>query len=163
VSAPDLSPLARAHLRAALTGTIFAMSVLAYLGDHGTSLARAVLTVAGTGLVIFFGEAYAGLFSMALASARALPRSEIRHELSASSMAAAPGVLAGAFLLVTDLLGLAVQTAVDVALWLGLLTLLLCSVIEARGSHRSLPARIALVCVSVLLGVGIIALKTFLH
>ena len=101
----DLGPHTRAKLRATLTGSIFAMSVLAYLGDHETTLTKAVLTVVGTGLVIFFGEAYAGLFSMALASVRALPAAEVRHELSACSMAAAPGVLAGAFLLIADVLG----------------------------------------------------------
>lgn len=159
----DLSPLTRGHVRAALTGSIFAMSVLAYLGDHETSLVKSVLTVVGTGLVIFFGEAYAGLFSMALTSARTLPGVEIRHELSACSMAAAPGILAGAFLLAADLLGLTLQTAVDVALWLGVLTLLLCSLIEARGSHRSLPVRVGSVVVSVVLGVGIIVLKAQLH
>jgi hypothetical protein len=159
----DLSPLARAHLRAALTGSIFAMSVLAYLGDHDTSLAKAVLTVAGTGLVIFFGEVYAGLFSMALASSRALPAAEVRHELSACSMAAAPGVLAGGFLLLTDLFGLDLPTAIDVALWLGVLTLVICSAVEAHGSHRSLPVRVGWVVVSVLVGVGIIVLKARLH
>jgi hypothetical protein len=139
------------------------MSVLAYLGDHETSLAKAVTTVVGTGLVIFIGEAYAGLFSMALASVSALPTVEVRHELSACSMAAAPGVLAGAFLLLTALLGFTVQTAIEVALWLGVLTLVICSVIEAHGSHRSLLVRIGSVAASVVLGVGIIVLKAQLH
>jgi hypothetical protein len=147
----------------ALTGSIFAMSVLAYLGDHDTSLGKAVLTVAGTGLVIFFGEAYAGLFSMALASARALPRAEVRHELSACSMAAAPGVLAGGFLLLADLFGLPVSTAVDIALWAGVVTLTVCSVVEARSSHRSLLVRVGSVVISVVVGVGIIVLKAQLH
>lgn len=159
----DLSPLARAHVRATLTGSIFAMSVLAYLGDHDTSLVNAVVTVIGTGLVIFFGEAYAGLFSMALASVRALPAVEVRHELSACSMAAAPGLLAGVFLLAADLIGLAVPTAIDVALWLGVLTLVLCSVIEARGSHRTGLFRLGSVILSVVVGVGIIVLKAQLH
>ncbi|MCD2195228.1 hypothetical protein LQ327_17815 [Actinomycetospora endophytica] len=159
----DLSPHTRARLRAALTGSIFAMSVLAYLGDHETSLGPAVLTVVGTGVVIFFGEAYAGLFSMALATVRSLPAEEIREELSACSTAAAPGVAAGLFLLVADLFGLGVQAAIDVALWLGVLTLVLCSAIEARDSHRSLPVRAGWVVVSVLVGVGIIALKARLH
>ena len=159
----DLGPHTRAKLRATLTGSIFAMSVLAYLGDHETTLTKAVLTVVGTGLVIFFGEAYAGLFSMALASVRALPAAEVRHELSACSMAAAPGVLAGAFLLIADVLGTAVPTAIDVALWLGVLTLVAVSVVEARGSHRSPLFRVGSVAVSVVLGVGIIVLKAQLH
>jgi hypothetical protein len=159
----DLSPSVRAHVRSALTGSIFAMSVLAYLGDHETGLMAAVLTVVGTGLVIFLGEAYAGLLSSALASVRALPAAEIRHELSACSMAAAPGILAGAFLLLADLLGLTVQTAIDIALWLGVLTLVICSVVEARGSQRSLPVRVGSVAASVVLGVGTIILKAQLH
>jgi hypothetical protein len=159
----DLSPLVRAHLRAALTGSIFAMSVLAYLGDHDTSLAKAVVTVVGTGLVIFFGEVYAGLFSMALASSRPLPAAEVRHEITACSTAAAPGLLAGGFLLLTDLVGISLPTAIDIALWLGVLTLVVCSAIEARESHRSVPARVGWVLMSVLVGVGIIVLKAQLH
>lgn len=155
----DLSPLARAHVRAALTGSIFAMSVLAYLGDHDTSLTTAVATVVGTGLVIFFGEAYAGLLSASMASVRKVPWTEIRHELSASSMTAAPGVLAGVFLLLADLWGSTVQTGIDIALWLGVLTLTGCSVIEGYGSHRSLWVRIGSVVGSVAVGVGIIVLK----
>jgi hypothetical protein len=157
-------PLTRDHVRAALTGSIFAMSVLAYLGDHETGLGAAVLTVVGTGFVIFVGEAYAGLFSLALATVHALPRAEVRHELGASSMAAAPGVLAGLLLLLlADLVGLSVAVAIDVALWLGVLTLLVCSVAEARGSRRSTPVRVASVLATVLVGVGIIALKVRLH
>lgn len=158
-----LGPLTRDHLRAALSGSIFAMSVLAYLGDHDTGLRAAVLTVVGTGFVIFVGEAYAGLFSLALATVRALPQAEVRHELGASSMAAAPGVLAGLVLLLADLVGLSVAVAIDVALWLGVLTLLVCSVAEARGSRRSTPVRLASVLATVLVGVGIIALKVRLH
>jgi hypothetical protein len=161
--ADALGPLGRAGVRATLTGSIFAMSVLAYLGDHGTTLVAAVVTVAATGLVIFFGEAYAGLFSMALASARPLTGAQVREELGACSLAAAPGILAGAVLLVADLLGLGVDTAVDVALWLGVLTLFVGSVVEAHGSHRSLPVRFGSVVVSVVLGVGIIVAKAALH
>lgn len=159
----DLSASARAHLRSALTGSIFAMSVLAYLGDHDTSLAKAIVTVVGTGLVIFFGEAYAGLLSAALASERKLPRAEIRHELSASSMAAAPGILAGVFLLVVDLFHSTVETGIDIALWLGALTLVGLSVVEAYGSHRSIPVRLGSIAGSVIIGVGIILLKAELH
>ena len=161
--AGDSGSLARAHVRAALTGSIFAMSVLAYLGHQDTSLPRAVVTVTGTGLVIFFGEAYAGLLSAALTSVRDVPWTEIRNELRASSMAAAPGILAGAFLLLADMWGLTVQTGIDIALWLGVLTLTACSVIEGHGSHRSLPVRIGSVIGSVVVGVGIILLKTKLH
>jgi hypothetical protein len=159
----DLSPSVRAHLRTAVTGSIFAMSVLAYLGDHETTLVKAVITVAGTGLVIFFGEAYAGLLSAALTSARKLPRAEIRHELSACSTAAAPGILAAVFLLVVDLLGVSVATGVDIALWLGVLTLTGLSLVEAYGSHRSLLVRIVSVLVSVVVGVVIVVLKAELH
>ena len=156
-------PLARAHLRSALTGSIFAMSVLAYLGDHETTLLTAVVTVAGTGIVIFLAEAYAGLLSTALASERKVPRAEVRHEIRASSMAAAPGILAGAFLLLADLLRLSVPTAIDIALWLGVLTLTGLSLAEAHGSHRSLLVWVGSVIGSVVIGVVIIVLKAELH
>ncbi|HEY2194074.1 MAG TPA: hypothetical protein VGH76_17495 [Actinomycetospora sp.] len=159
----DLSTVARARLRSALTGSIFAMSVLAYLGSHETGLVAAVVTVVGTGLVIFFGEAYAGLLSASLASTAKLPRAEIREELGTSSMAAAPGVLAGVLLVLVDLLGSTVQTGIDIALWAGVLTLTALSVLEAHGSHRSLPVRVASVVGSVLVGVVVIVLKATLH
>ncbi|WP_133252070.1 hypothetical protein [Actinomycetospora cinnamomea] len=139
------------------------MSVLAYLGDEATSTAKAVLTVAGTGIVVAFGEAYAGLLSAALASAQKLPAAEIREELGVCATTAAPGLLAGAFLLLADLIGLTTRTAINGALWLGVLTLTLCSVVEARGSRRSLLVRWGSVAASVVLGVGIIVLKAQLH
>jgi hypothetical protein len=151
------------HYRAMLTGTIFAMSVLAYLGAHETGIVGAVVTVVGTGFVIFFGEAYSGLLSAALASAHELPRSEITRELGASSLAAGPGVLAALVLLLTSVVGWGVQTGIDVALWLGVLALTGCSIAEARGSRRSAAARIASVATSVAVGVVIIVLKAKLH
>jgi hypothetical protein len=151
------------HYRAVLTGTIFAMSVLAYLGGHDTEIAGAVVTVVGTGLVIFFGEAYAGLLSAALASEQKLPRAEIGRELGASSLAAGPGVIAALVLLLTSAVGVAVQTGIDVALWLGVLALTGCSIAEGRGSHRSTAARIASIATSVVVGVVIIVLKAKLH
>ena len=160
---PDLSDRARAHLRSALTGSIFAMAVLAYLGDHETGSVKAIATVVGTGLVICFGEAYAGLLSAALATRDRLPATEIRHELAACSTAAAPGVTAGLVLLLTGLLGIAVQTGIDIALWLGVLALTLCSVVESHGSDRPLPVKVASVGASVLVGAVIIVLKAALH
>ncbi|NMO88292.1 hypothetical protein [Actinomycetospora sp. TBRC 11914] len=159
----DLGHGARAALRAALTGTIFAMSVLAYLGDHETALGKAVVTVAGTGIVIFLGEVYAGLLSAALASSERLSRTEITVEIGASATAAVPGVLAGLLLLVLSSLGLAVGPSIDAALWLGVVTLALCSILEGHGSHRTVPFKIAMVVVSILLGVVIIVLKAELH
>jgi hypothetical protein len=159
----DLGTWARAALRSALTGTIFAMSVLAYLGDHDTSLGKAVVTVVGTGVVIFLGEAYAGVLSAALASEARLSKAEMRLEVGASAMAAAPGVLAGLFLVVVHALGLAVQPAIDLALWLGVVTLALCSVLEGYGSHRTMPIKIASVAASIILGIVIIILKAELH
>ncbi len=153
----------RPHYRAVLTGTIFAMSVLAYLGGHETGIVGAVVTVVGTGLVIFFGEAYAGLLSAALASVHKLPRAEITRELGASSLAAGPGVLAALVLLLVTAVGWGVQTGIDVALWLGVLALTGCSVAEARGSRRSAAARVASIAASVAVGVLIIVLKAKLH
>ncbi|MHC1562148.1 hypothetical protein ACR9E3_24560 [Actinomycetospora sp. C-140] len=159
----DLADTTRAALRAALTGTIFAMSVLAYFGNHDTGLGEVVASVVGTGIVIFLGEAYAGLLSAALASYDRLPRAEVRHELGVCAFAAGPGVLAGLFLLLGRALGLTVPVSVDVALWLGVLTLALCSTVESVGSHRPVPIKIFSVAVSVVLGVAIIAIKAALH
>jgi hypothetical protein len=149
--------------RAVLTGTIFAMSVLAYLGGHETDFVGAVVTVVGTGLVIFFAEAYAGLLSSALASQQKLPRSEITRELGVSSLAAGPGVLAALVLLLTGAAGWGVQTGIDVALWLGVLALTACSIAEGHGSRRSVAARVASIAASVAVGVVIIVLKAKLH
>ena len=153
----------RAHYRAALTGTIFAMSVLAYLGDHETTLGTAVVTVAGTGLVVFCAEIYAGLLSASLVTARRLRKDEIHHEFSACSTAAGPGILAALVLLLAELIGWAVQTGITIALWLGVLALTSCSVLEGRGSRRSVGFRVTSIAASVLVGLTIIVLKSKLH
>lgn len=158
---PTANALART--RSALTGTIFAMSVLAYLGDHETGLGQAVVTVAGTGVVIFFAEAYAGLLSSSLAAARRLRSDAVRHELRTCSAAAAPGLAAGLVLLLADLARLDVRTGIDVALWLGVGWLTVCSVVASRVAGRSLVVQAVLVVVSVAVGGVIILLKAALH
>lgn len=153
----------QARTRSALTGTIFAMSVLAYLGDHETGLIQAVMTVAGTGVVIFFAEAYAGLLSSSLAAARRLRAIAVRHELRVCSTAAAPGLVAGLVLLLADLARFPVQTGINVALWLGVGSLTVCSVVATRVAGRSLVVQLAFVVASVAVGAVIIVLKAKLH
>lgn len=162
-AAERLTVNALARTRSALTGTIFAMSVLAYLGDHETGLGQAVVTVVGTGVVIFFAEAYAGLLSSSLAAAHRLGAGAVRHELRTCSAAAAPGLLAGLALLAADLAGLDVQVGIDVALWLGVGSLTVCSVVASRVAGRGIAVQVALVVASVVVGGGIIVLKAALH
>ena len=154
---------ARARIRSALGGTIFVMSVLAYLGDYETTLLPAVVTVVGTGFVIFFAEAYAGLLSSLLASVRRLPAGHIRAELDASSAAATPGVVAGVVLLLADLVGLSTQTSINIALWLGVVGLTVCSAVASHAARRPAREQVGMVIASVLVGVVIVVLKAKLH
>lgn len=162
-AADQLVASALARTRSALTGTIFAMSVLAYLGDHETGLGQAVVTVAGTGVVIFFAEAYAGLLSSSLAAAHRLRAGAVRHELRTCSAAAAPGLAAGLVLLLADLARLDVQVGIDVALWLGVGSLTVCSVVASRVAGRGVVVQVALVIASVSVGGVVILLKAALH
>ena len=158
-----MSKHAQSRTRAALSGTIFVMSVLAYLGDHETTILRAVLTVVGTGVVIFFAEAYAGLMVAALSSVRRLPGGEIRAELGACSTAAAPGALAGIVLLVADLVGLSAQAGINIALWGGVAGLTVCSFVATHAARRSRGVQIGMVVASVIVGSVIVLLKAKLH
>ncbi len=159
----SLSEHAQARTRSALTGTIFAMSVLAYLGDHETTLGTAVVTVGGTGVVIFFAEAYAGLLASSLTSVRRLPGAAVRSELIACSTAAAPGLVAGVVLLLTDLAQFTLQVSIDIALWIGVVALTACSIVASRAARRSLAVQAALVAASVAVGGVIVVLKAKLH
>lgn len=139
------------------------MSVLAYLGDHETDTTTAIVMVVGTGIVIFFAEAYAGLMARSLGSVRPLRAPLIRGEAAASSTAAAPGIVAGVVLLIADLANLDVQVAINVALWLGVAGLTGCSILASRAARRSVGVQAGLVLASVVVGAVIVLLKAKLH
>jgi hypothetical protein len=152
---------ARGPIRSAVYGTVIAMSVLAYLGDHDTGPGTAVVTVVGTGVVIFFAEAYAGLMAVALAEGRRVAP-EVRHEVGVSAYAAVPGVMAGLVLLVTALFGLDVATRIDVTLWVGVAALTVLGAVGGRSQGRT-TMRVLWTLASLLVGVLIVVLKAALH
>lgn len=153
---------ARGPVRSAVYGTVIAMSVLAYLGDHEPAPGVAALTVACTGIVIGLAEAYAGLLAGALADGTRVVASDVRHELRESSFAAAPGLVAGVVLLVTALLGLGIAVRIDVALWIGVATLGVCGGLAGRTRRRT-TTRVVWTVASLALGVVIVLLKAAVH
>jgi hypothetical protein len=155
-------PSARGPVRSAVYGTVIAMSVMAYLGDHEPAPGIAALTVACTGIVIGLAEAYAGLLAGALADGTRVGVSDVRHELRESAYAAAPGVVAGVVLLVTALVGLGIATRIDITLWAGVAALGVFGGLAGRTRRRT-TTRVVWTVASLALGVTIVLLKAALH
>jgi hypothetical protein len=151
------------RLRAAVYGTVLAMSVLAYLGDHEPGPGVAAVTVAGTGIVIFLAEAYAEV--MALALIRSVrPRSpEVRAAVGESSFAALPGLVAALVLGLTAVLQLDVALRIDVTLWLGVASLAVLSALAGWVTHRRPVVRLGWTLASLVVGTAIVVLKAALH
>lgn len=154
---------AAGRVRAAIYGTVIAMSVLAYLGDHEPGPWVTALTVAGTGIVIFLAEAYAEVVGRAYTGVAAPSAHEVRTALRHSSWAAVPGFVAGAVLLVLALLRVDLSTRIDITLWVGVAALALCSALAGRATHRRPAVRVAWTVASILVGSVIVALKAALH
>jgi len=151
------------RVRSAVYGTVIAMSVLAYLGDHEPAPGVTALTVAATGVVICLAEAYAELMAHALAGPSAPSAAEIRAALGQSSWAAAPGVVAAIVLLGTALLRIDLSVRIDVTLWLGVAALAVCSILAGRAAHRRPAVQVAWTLASLVVGSAIVALKVALH
>ena len=154
---------AAGRVRAAIYGTVIAMSVLAYLGDHEPGPWVTALTVAGTGIVIFLAEAYAEVVGRAYTGVAAPSAHEVRVALQHSSWAAVPGLVAAAVLLVLALLRVDLSTRIDITLWVGVAALALCSALAGRSTHRRPAVRVAWTVASILVGSTIVALKAAVH
>ena len=154
---------AAGRVRAAIYGTVIAMSVLAYLGDHEPGPWVTALTVAGTGIVIFLAEAYAEVVGRAYTGVATPSAHEVRVALQHSSWAAVPGLVAAAVLLVLALLRVDLSTRIDITLWVGVAALALCSALAGRSTHRRPAVRVAWTVASILVGSTIVALKAAVH
>ncbi|GAA4735347.1 hypothetical protein [Actinomycetospora chibensis] len=154
---------AATRVRAAIYGTVIAVSVLAYLGDHEPGPWVTALTVAGTGIVIFLAEAYTEVVGRAYTGVAARLAHELRAALQRSAWAAVPGLVAGVVLLVLALLRIDLSTRIDITLWVGVAALAVCSALAGRATHRRPVVRVAWTVASILVGSTIVALKAALH
>jgi hypothetical protein len=152
-----------ARVRSAVYGTVIAMSVLAYLGDHEPGPGVTAVTVAGTGVVISLAEAYAELLARATTGVAPPSAREVGAALVQCSWAAVPGLAAAVVLLLTGLLRYDVATRIDITLWVGVAALAACSVVAGRASGRRPAVRVAWTLVSIAVGTIIVVLKAALH
>ncbi len=149
--------------RSAVYGTIIAMSVLAYLGDHEPGPWVTAVTVGGTGIVIFLAEAYADVVGRAYTGVAAPSAREVRAALAQSFWAAVPGLAAGVVLLVTALVGFSLATRIDITLWTGVAALAVCSALAGRAARRRPAVRVAWTLASIVVGSAIVLLKAAFH
>lgn len=151
------------RLRATVYGTVLAMSVLAYLGDYEPGPGVAAVTVAGTGIVIFFAEAYAEVMALVLVRSVRPSSRDVRAAVGESSFAALPGLAAALVLGLTAVLQLDVAIRIDITLWIGVAALAVLSALAGWVTHRRPLVRVAWTLASLVVGTAIILLKAALH
>ena len=151
------------RLREAVYGTIVVLSVLAVLSEHERSAATAALTVAGTSLVLFFAQVYAGSVAERV-QLGLLPGLDSLRRLA---FGAWPVVAVTVWPLV--LLGFAglglieTTTAITVAVWLAVAALGIWGWRAGQIGHSRLAGRLWSTALDLAVGLGIVALKVAFH
>ncbi|MDD7968339.1 hypothetical protein [Actinomycetospora lemnae] len=151
------------RLRATTYGTLMAMSVLAYLGDYDPRPGVAAVTVAGTGVVIFLAETYAGVLARTLTGRPHSGRRILRAVVADCLGTALPGVAAGVILVVLTVTGLDAGPLIDITLWVGVAALAVLSLLGGRAARRRPAVQLAWAVASLLVGSAIVLLKAALH
>jgi hypothetical protein len=151
------------RLREAVYGTIVMLSVLAVLSERERSAAAAALTVAGTSLVLFFAEVYAGSVAERIRLGR-VPGLASMRRLAAGAWPVA--TVTGWPLVLLGLAGLGViktATALMLAVWLAVAALGVWGWRAGEMGHSRLIGRLWSTALDLAVGLGIVALKVAFH
>jgi hypothetical protein len=151
------------RLREAVYGTIVMLSVLAVLSERDWSAAAAALTVAGTSLVLFFAQVYAGSVAERIRLG-VVPGLASLRRLAAGAWPVA--AVTGWPLLLLGLAGLGViktATALTLSVWLAVAALGLWGWRAGQIGHSRLTGRLLSTALDLAVGLGIVALKVAFH
>jgi len=151
------------RLREAVYGTIVMLSVLAVLSEREPSAGVAALSIAGTSLVLFFAQVYAGSVAERIRLGRIPGLADLRR-LAADSWPVA--AVTGWPLVLMGLAGLGViktATAIVVAMWLAVAALAAWGWRAGQISPGRLPGRLLSTALDLAVGLGIVTLKVAFH
>jgi hypothetical protein len=151
------------RLREAVYGTIVMLSVLVVLSERERSAAAAALTVAGTSLVLFFAEVYAGSVAERIRLGRVAGLASMRR-LAVGAWPVA--TVTGWPLVLLGLAGLGVirtSTALMLAVWLAVAALGVWGWRAGVMGHSRLTGRLWSTALDLAVGLGIVALKVAFH
>jgi hypothetical protein len=151
------------RLREAVYGTIVMLSVLAVLSERERSAAAAALTVAGTSLVLFFAQVYAGSVAERIRLGRVPGPAGLRRLAAGAWPVAA---VTGWPLVLLGLAGLGViktATALTLSVWLAVVALGGWGWSAGQIGHSRLIGRVWSTALDLAVGLGIVALKVAFH
>ena len=151
------------RLREAVYGTIILLSVLAVLSEKEPSALDAGLSVAGTAVVLFLAQVYAGSVAERILLERAAGRASWRR-LASESWPVVTVTLWPLVLITLSALGV-MRTAVAVSLstWLAVVALGVWGWLAGVIGHDRLPGRLWSCARSLAVGLAIVALKVAFH
>ena len=151
------------RLREAVYGTIVVLSVLAVLSERERSATAAAFSVAGTSLVLFFAQVYAGSVAQRIRLGRAPGLASLRR-LAVDSWPVA--AVTGWPLALLGLAGLGVvktSTAIMLAMWLAVAALAVWGWRAGQIGQGRMIGRLWSTALDLAVGLGIVALKVAFH
>lgn len=152
------------HLREAIYGTVVLLGVLGVLSeDPHPNVLQSELSIGGTAFVLFLAHVYAGVLAGRILLGHRLGRRDIARLADESwpivAVAVWPMVLVGlAWLHILTL-----RAALDIAVALGVVSLVLWGWYAARLSHAGLAGRLRSAALNLFLGLLIVSLKSLIH
>lgn len=159
---PEATRIGR-NMQAAVYGTILALSLLAVSSEYQQDPLRIVGSVLVTQFIFYIAHVYAGQLGIRLETGRPLARGELRRvaiEEWPLLAAAGPPCVA---LLIGGLTPLNDRVWTNLALWVGVGTLVLYGIRLGRAEKRTFAGVVMTAAVNGALGLIIVALKIVVH
>jgi hypothetical protein len=150
-------------MREAVYGTIVLLSVLAVLSERDRSAATAALSVAGTSLVLFFAQVYAGSVAERVRLGREPGLANLSRLAADAWPVAAVTVWPLVLLGLSGLGVLKTATAIVLSMWLCVAALGIWGWRAGQIGHSRMLARLLSTALDVAVGLVIVALKVAFH
>ena len=162
-AAADLHHRSVERLREAVYGTIILLSVLAVLSEKEPAAVDAALSVAGTAVVRFLAEVYAGFVAERVGLGREASRGSRRRLASESWPVVAVTLWPLVLIALSALDVMTTAAAVSVSMWLAVAALGVWGWMAGVMGHDRLPGRLWYGALSLAVGLAIVALKVVFH
>ena len=159
---PEATRIGR-NMQAAVYGTILTLSLVAVSSEYQDQPLRVAASVLATQFIFYIAHVYAGQLGIRLETGHPVSRAQLRGvareewPLLAAGGPPCLALLAGGLALVSD------DLAVNLALGIGVTTLVLYGVRLGRAEHRTWPGVVMTATVNGALGLLIVVLKVLVH